>query len=76
MWPLIGVVSVFFVCGLVCAGLVVDFRCWRSRWIESGEPDDRLRHARRVAALGIGWVGLLISLYAVFGFGISLLVQR
>jgi hypothetical protein len=76
MWPLIGAVSVFAGLGLVCAALVFDFQGWRTRWIESGDPDDHLRGARRLGILGFGWVGLLGSLYAVLGVGIDLHIER
>jgi uncharacterized membrane protein len=73
---LAGGVSLFFVVGLFCAGLVFDLWGWRSRWTESGDPDDRIRNARRVAILGIGWVGLLSALCVVCGVGIHVLIER
>jgi hypothetical protein len=76
MWPLIGVVSVFAGFGVACAGIVFDFRGWRTRWIEIGDPDDHLRSSRRLGILGFGWLGMLIGLYAVLGFVIDLLIGR
>lgn len=67
---------VFAACGLACGALVFDFHGWRTRWMESGHPDDRLRDNRRLGILGFGWVGLLGSLYVVLGVGIGLLIDH
>ncbi|MFJ4849795.1 MULTISPECIES: hypothetical protein [unclassified Streptomyces] len=76
MWLLIGIVVLFAGIGLICGALVFDFKDWRTRWTDSGEPDDRLRDSRRLGILGFGWVGTLGSLYVVVGFGINLLLGR
>lgn len=76
MWPLIGVAVLFAGIGLICGALVFDFKGWRSRWTDSGEPDDHLRDSRRLGILGFGWVGMLGSLYAAVGAGINMLLGR
>jgi hypothetical protein len=43
-----GVLSVFSGTGLFCGTLVFDFRGWRTRWIEAGDPDGHLRDSRRL----------------------------